>query len=111
MTHRPWREMDDVSFVPGGARPPEGAAMWIEFDGRRSAMRMQGSYAAPRNSAALSAALRAAAANGVAEAVIGWSADPGGNETAETPARSFRFALAGLAEAHTAIGEACEAVP
>ena len=103
VTHRPWREMDDIAFAPDRPPPPDGAGMRLEFGGRRVPMRMRGSFAAPRDSAALSAALRAAAAEGVAEAVIGWS------DGTEGSARSWRFALAGLAQAHAAIGEACDA--
>ena len=68
-THRPWYGMDEISFEPD-RKPVDGAVVWIESGGRRSAMRMQGSAAWPRDTASLSAALRAAAAEDGSEAVI-----------------------------------------
>jgi hypothetical protein len=108
VTHRPWREMDGISFVPD-TRPPDGAEIRIAWGERSAPMRMRGSHAAPRDSAGLSAALRAAAADGVAEATIGWS-DPAA-EGGAAPARTHRFALGGLVEAHGAISGACEEAP
>ncbi len=108
VTHRPWNRMDDISFETD-AKPPAGAVLRIEFGGRSAAMRMQGSAAWPRDTAALSAALRAAAAEGVAEATISWSEAVKGN--AEAPRRTHRFGLQGLVEAHAAISKACEDAP
>jgi beta-barrel assembly-enhancing protease len=107
VTHRPWYGMDDISFEPD-RKPPDGAAMWIEFGAHRSAMRMNGRSAWPRDTASLSAALRGAAAEGVSEAVIAWSEAVKGQGA---PTRTFRFALGGLVEAHAAITEACEDAP
>ena len=68
-------------------------------------------YAAEMKAAPSSAlALRAAAADGVAEATIGWS-DPAAAEGGAAPARTHRFALGGLVEAHAAISRACEEAP
>ena len=107
VTHRPWYGMDDISFEPD-RKPPGGAAMWIEFGAHRSAMRMHGEAAWPRDTASLSAALRSAAAQGVSEAVIAWS---GAVKGEGAPTRTFRFALDGLVEAHAAITGACEDAP
>lgn len=105
VTQRPWVRVDDVSFEPD-VKPPAGAAVRIGFGGRSVAMRMRGPAAWPHDTAALSAALRAAAAEGVAEATIAWSEEA--KEDGDTPGRTYRFGLRGLVEAHAAISRACE---
>ncbi len=106
VTHRPGRGMDAVGFVPD-RKPPEGAAVRISFGGERGApVRMLGAHGAPSDGPAVSAALRAAATEGVTEAVVGW-ADTAGAGTAAGSGRSYGFALNGLPEAHAAITAAC----
>lgn len=107
VTHRPWSAMDAVSFAPD-EKPAAGAALWIEVDGERSPLRMRGANALPRDTVALSSALRAAAAKDGAEAVIGWSEVVKGEEA---PTHSYRLPLGGLLEAYAAISEACAETP
>ncbi|GAA0582043.1 hypothetical protein GCM10009416_20590 [Craurococcus roseus] len=106
LAHRPWNRMNDISFETDVEPPPAGAAIRIEFGGRAAALRMRRGAAWPHDTEALSAALRAAAAEGVAEATVSWSEAV--KEYGEAPRRTHRFGLRGLVEAHAAIGEACQ---
>ena len=100
--------MDDVIFRPA-IKPPPGAELHIRFGAHRGALAMRSDFAWHAATAALSADLSAAAAEGVGEAVVGWSdAVEGG---AAAPTRSDRFALEGLVEAHAAMTKACEDAP
>lgn len=107
ITHRLGQGADTIGFLPG-RKVPEDAEVRIAFGDRSAPLPIRSGSVWLLDEAGFVSDLRAAADRGVVEAEIGWR-KPAGEGAAS--ARSYRFPLHGLVEAHAATSKACEGPP